>query len=80
MNQIINMIVRQVMHQLIRRGVSAGFDHMDQRRRGGDTSDQTDPQAQQDMTPEERRQMRQARQQARRQRQQMKAVRKVTRF
>lgn len=26
MNQIINLIIRQVMNQLVRRGVSAGFD------------------------------------------------------
>ena len=26
MNQIINMIIRQVMNQLVRRGVNAGFD------------------------------------------------------
>lgn len=86
MNQLINMIIRQVMNQLVRRGVNAGFDkagQMGQRRK----AQQLPPDALDDygnpvnvepeLTPQERRQQRQARQQARQQRQQMKAMRRV---
>ena len=87
MNQIINMIIRQVMNQLIRRGINAGFDRagqMGQRRKQqnlpADALDDYGNPVQQQLTPEERRQQRHARQQARQQRQQMKALRKMNRF
>jgi hypothetical protein len=84
MNQIINMIIRQVMHQLVRRGVSAGFDKasaMGQRRKGQQLppdalDDYGNPIAPQ-LTPEERRQERHARQQARQAKQSMKVMRRV---
>ncbi|KHA52607.1 hypothetical protein [Sulfitobacter geojensis] len=89
MNQIINMIIRQVMHQLVRRGVSAGFDkasEIGQRRKGqGRNAQQLPPDALDDygnpiapqLTPEERRQQRHARQQARQAKQAMKVMRRV---
>lgn len=87
MDRIINMIIRQVMNQLIRRGVNAGFDRIGGQRRGqqkmppdaidGHGNPVGEPQ---EMTPEERRQRRAARQEARRARQAMKAARKVTKF
>lgn len=78
MNQIINMIIRQVTNQLIRRGVNAGFDRLSRRGQPEDAG-----QAQRPLTPEEKRarqQERQARQQAKRAKQSLKAMRKVTRF
>ena len=68
MNQIINMIIRQVMNQLINRGVRAGFDkagQVGQRRKQAQLDDAPQPQ----MTKEERQANRQARQQAKRMRQ-----------
>ncbi len=73
MNQLINMIIRQVMNQLVRRGVSAGFDQaskMGKRRKQqpmgeiDDSGNPTQPQ-QQKLTPEQRQQRRALRQQRR---------------
>jgi hypothetical protein len=89
MNQIINMIIRQVMNQLVRRGVSAGFDQagkIGQRRQQqpqGEIDDYGNP-VQPQMTKEERQARRQARQQRRldtgNAKQSMKAVRRITRL
>lgn len=60
MNQIINIIIRQVMGQLINRGVRAGFDKagkMGQRRSQNVVDDEEQPQ----LTHEERQMIRQAR-------------------
>lgn len=84
MNQIINMIIRQVMNQLIRRGVNAGFDKLGTKgakRAQADLppdalDDYGNPVAPQ-MTREERRQQRHARQQARQVKQSMKAMRRI---
>lgn len=84
MNQIINMIIRQVMNQLVRRGINAGFDkagQMGQRR----NSRQMSPDALDDFgnsippkpTQEERRQARHAQQQARQANQAIKLMRRV---
>ncbi|MFK7835144.1 MAG: hypothetical protein AB8B60_02885 [Sulfitobacter sp.] len=89
MNQIINMIIRQVMNQLIRRGVSAGFNkagEMGQRRKMqnlppdalDDHGNPVNPQ--QELTPQERRQQRAARQQARQARMAMKAGQRMNKL
>ena len=86
MNQIINMIIRQVMNQLIRRGVSAGFDQAGKigaRRQQptGDVDDYGNPvQQQKPLTPEERQQRRAMRQQRRRAKETMKATRRLSKF
>jgi hypothetical protein len=87
MNQIINMIIRQVMHQLVRKGVSAGFDQaakVGQRRKQqpmGEIDDYGNPvQPQQQLTPEERQARRAMRQERRRAKQTMQATRRVTKF
>ena len=80
LNHIINIIIRQVMGQLINRGVRAGFDKAgkmaDQRKaaRGEPVPDPSE------MTPQQRRQRRRERQQAREMRQKMNAGRKIGRF
>ena len=54
MNQIINMIVRQVMHQLVRRGVNAGFDQaskMGKRREEPEYDADGNPVVQRQITP-----------------------------
>lgn len=90
MNQIINMIIRQVMNQLVRRGVSAGFDQAgkigkrrQQQQPRGEIDDYGNP-VQPQMTREERQARRQARQQRRlntgNAKQSMKAVRRTTKF
>lgn len=86
MNQIINMIIRQVMNQLIRRGVSAGFDQAGKMgKRGqqpmGEIDDYGNPTEvqQQQLTPEQRQARREMRQQ-RRAKQAMKATRKISKF
>lgn len=88
MNQIINMIIRQVMNQLVRRGVSAGFNQagkMGKRRpqQQGEIDDYGNP-VQPQLTPEERQARRQMRQQRRldtgNAKQSMKAVRRMTKF
>ena len=79
-NQIIHIIIRQVMGQLINRGVRAGFDkagEMADRRKIARDEEVKTPQ---EMTPQERRQMRAERQQLRQARQQMKALRRVSKF
>ncbi|MGB3246413.1 MAG: hypothetical protein WBB25_17905 [Sulfitobacter sp.] len=81
MNQIINMIIRQVMGQLINRGVRAGFDQaakVGERRKKpqGDMADVPQP----EMTPEERRAHRAARQQAKQAKQSMKTIRRMSKF
>ncbi len=86
MNQIINMIIRQVMNQLIRRGMNAGFDRMGSRKQRGqanvppDALDDYGNPVQPQMTQEERRQKRAARQNAKRAQQSMKAARRLNRF
>ena len=73
MNQIINMIIRQVMNQLVRRGVSAGFDKLGnkgkQPRQQNLPPDALDdygnPVQQPQLGQADRRQQRQARQSAR---------------
>ncbi len=80
MNQIINMIIRQFMGQLINRGMRAGFDKagsMADRRKAARGEHVPTPE---EMTPQERRQQRAANQQARQARQQLKATRRATRF
>ena len=84
MNQIINMIIRQVMNQLIRRGVSAGFDQagkMGKRRQQpmGEIDDYGNP-TQPQLTPEERQQRRAMRQQRRQAKQAMKVTRRMSKF
>ncbi|MGJ8625313.1 MAG: hypothetical protein ACSHXB_00020 [Sulfitobacter sp.] len=88
MNQIINMIIRQVMNQLVRRGVSAGFDQagkIGKRRQQpqGAIDDYGNP-VQPQMTREERQARRQARQERQlntgNAKQSMKAVRRATKF
>tara|TARA_R110002072_G_scaffold86261_4_gene194763 strand:- start:681 stop:947 length:267 start_codon:yes stop_codon:yes gene_type:complete len=88
MNQIINMIIRQVMNQLVRRGVSAGLNQagkMGKRRpqQHGEIDDYGNP-VQPQLTPEERQARRQMRQQRRldtgNAKQSMKAVRRMTKF
>lgn len=86
MNQIINMIVRQVMHQLVRRGVNAGFDQASKigKRRGQPEYDEDgNPVEQRQLTPEERaerRARRQARQNTGHAKQSMKAMRRFSKF
>ncbi|MGC1498163.1 MAG: hypothetical protein WA790_20320 [Sulfitobacter sp.] len=90
MNQIINMIIRQVMNQLIRRGVSAGIDQagkMGKRRQQqpqGEVDDFGNPNPVQQLTREERQARRQERQQRRldtgNAKQSMKAVRRMSKF
>lgn len=76
MNQILNMIMRQFMGQLINRGMRAGFD------KAGQMADQRkaargEPvKAPRDMTPEERRQHKLAKMQAKQARQKMRGLRK----
>ncbi|MBD3663436.1 hypothetical protein H9Q16_05850 [Sulfitobacter sp. TSTF-M16] len=80
MNRIINMVIRQVMNQLIRRGMRAGFDKAGQvadRRKAARGEPVKTPQ---DMTPQERKQMRAERQQARRAQQGLKTARRMSRF
>ena len=86
MNQIINMIIRQVMNQLVRRGVNAGFDQASKignRKQWAVPPDALDdfgnPVAPQ-MSREERQQQRQARQSAKRAQQSLKAVRRISKF
>jgi len=80
MDRIINMIIRQVVGQLINRGMRAGFskagDMADRRKaaRGAPVQEPVE------MTQQERRQARIARRQAREARQQMKATRRITKF
>ena len=73
MNQIINMIIRQVMNQLIRRGVSAGFDQAAKmgNRKGADVP--ADPEM-------DRKRALQARETTRRAQKSMKAMRRMARF
>ena len=86
MNQIINMIIRQVMNQLIRRGISAGINQagkMGKRRPQqpmGEIDDYGNPVQQQQLTPEERAQRREMRQQRRQAKQAMKVTRRVSKF
>ncbi len=90
MNQIINMIIRQVMNQLVRRGVSAGIDQAGkigkrrQQQPQGEIDDYGNPVQQPQMTREERQARRQARQQRRldtgNAKQSMKAVRRMSKF
>tara|TARA_R110002124_G_scaffold69215_3_gene186501 strand:+ start:242 stop:502 length:261 start_codon:yes stop_codon:yes gene_type:complete len=86
MNQIINMIVRQVMHQLVRRGVNAGFDQaskMGKRREEPEYDADGNPVVQRQITPEERqerRARRQARQNARQAKQSVKAIGRISKF
>ncbi|KIN61280.1 hypothetical protein Z945_2271 [Sulfitobacter noctilucae] len=85
MNQIINMIIRQVMNQVIRRGISAGFDRMGNGSRKGnnqpaDALDDNGNPVQPQMTQAERQQKRQAQQTAGRGKQSLKAMRKISRF
>ncbi|QFT59734.1 hypothetical protein FIU94_12945 [Sulfitobacter sp. THAF37] len=86
MNQIINMIVRQVMHQLVRRGVSAGFNQaskVGKRRRQPELDQDGNPVQQRQLTPEERaerRARRQARQNNGHAKQSMKAMRRFSKF
>ncbi|MEW9918701.1 hypothetical protein AB2B41_03745 [Marimonas sp. MJW-29] len=87
MNQIINMIIRQVTRQLISRGINAGFDKMGQmnaQRRTldlpPDALDENGNPVEPQISREERRQQKLARQQAKRAKQSMKAMRKITRF
>ena len=86
MNQIINMIIRQVMNQLIRKGVSAGINQagkMGKRRQQpmGEIDDYGNPvQPQDQLTPEERQQRRAMRQERRRHKQAMHATRKISKF
>ena len=85
MNQIINMIIRQVMNQLIRKGVSAGFDQagkIGKRRQQpvGEIDDYGNPVQQQKLTPEERQHRRAMRQQRRQAKQAMKVTRRVSKF
>ncbi|GAA6175142.1 hypothetical protein [Sulfitobacter pacificus] len=84
MNQIINMIIRQVTNQLIRRGVNAGFDkasQLGQGRKGqslpADMVDDYGNPIPPKPTQEERRRARHARQQARQAKQAMKVMRRV---
>ncbi|MGJ5620616.1 hypothetical protein [Sulfitobacter sp. MF3-043] len=88
MNQIINMIIRQVMNQLVRRGVNAGFDQagkIGKRRQQpqGEIDDYGNP-AQPQLTREERQARRQARQQRHlntgNAKQSMKAMRRIMKF
>lgn len=89
MNQIINMIIRQVMNQVVRRGVSAGFDQagkMGKRRKQppqGEIDDYGNP-TQPQLTPEERQARRKMRQQRRldtgNAKQSMKAMRRMNKF
>ncbi len=84
MNQIINMIIRQVMHQLVRRGVNAGFDQaskMGKRRQQpqGEIDDYGNP-TEPKLTPEERRARREARQTAGHAKQSMKTLRRFSKF
>lgn len=88
MNQIINMIIRQVMNQLVRRGVSAGIDQaskIGKRRQQpqGEIDDYGNP-VQPQMTREERQSRRQARQQRQldtgNAKQSMKVMRRATKF
>ncbi|APE43747.1 hypothetical protein BOO69_10230 [Sulfitobacter alexandrii] len=86
MNQIINMIVRQVMHQLVRRGVNAGFDQaskMGKRRRQPELDEDGNPVQQRQLTPEERaarRARRQARLDTGHAKQSMKTLRRFSKF
>ncbi|MGC1502919.1 MAG: hypothetical protein WA782_02145 [Sulfitobacter sp.] len=84
MNQIINMIIRQVMNQLIRRGINAGFDRAGlagQRRKGQpmppDALDDYGKPIAPQLTQEERRQERYAGQQARQLKQAMKVLGRI---
>ena len=88
MNQIINMIIRQVMNQLVRRGVSAAFDQASKigkrkQQPMGEIDDYGNP-TQPQMTQEERQARREMRQQRRldtgNAKQSMKAVRRMTKF
>lgn len=87
MNQIINMIIRQVMHQVVRRGVSAGFDQASKvgkrRKQPADQDEDGNPVQKRQLTPEERaerRARRQARQNTGHAKQSMKAMRRFSKF
>ena len=84
MNQIVNMIIRQVMNQLIHRGVRAGFDQVgkagDRRKKQQHVTDELGNTVSPEMTPEERRANRAARQHAREAKQRMKTMRRVSKF
>jgi hypothetical protein len=86
MNQIINMIIRQVMHQLVRRGVNAGFDQaskVGKRRNQPEVDEDGNPVQQRQLTPEERaerRARRQARQNTGHAKQSIKAMRRFSKF
>ena len=89
MNQIINIIIRQVMNQLIRRGVSAGFNQagkLGKRRQQQpeDGNDASGTPTQPQLTPEERQARRKMRQQRRlgtgNAKQSMKAMRRMNKF
>lgn len=63
MNQIINMIIRQVMNQLIRKGISAGINQAGKMGKGrqqpmGEIDDYGNPAQQPQLTPEQRQQRR----------------------
>jgi hypothetical protein len=80
MNQIINMIIRQVTRQLINRGVRAGFDQagkMADRRKASRGEHVIDPE---NMTPAEREQMIAAKKQSKQASQRMKTMRRISRF
>jgi len=79
MNQIINMIIRQVMHRLVRKGVDAGFNKAAQiSRKRQPAIDDTE--APSEMTREQRQARRQARQTEKNAKQSMKAVRRLNKF
>ncbi|MCX7559561.1 hypothetical protein OS190_08250 [Sulfitobacter sp. F26204] len=84
MNQIINMIIRQVMNQLVRRGINAGIDkagQMGQRRKAQqlppDALDDYGNPLRPEVTRQDRNHQQRSRQQARQQRQQMKLIRRL---
>lgn len=81
MNQIINMIIRQVMNQLVRRGISAGINQaskIGKNRSGRDMADAGTDQPQ--MSKQDRQAGRASQQNAKRASQSMKAVRRVTKL
>lgn len=86
MNQIINMVIRQVMNQLVRRGVSAGFDQASKIGKGRQQPEYDvdgNPVQQRQLTPEERqerRAQRQARQTARQAKQSVKTLGRFSKF
>ncbi|SFS57158.1 hypothetical protein SAMN04488040_1038 [Sulfitobacter marinus] len=76
MNQIVNMIMRRVMGQLINRGVNLGFDQASKIGKGKKSTGE-----QSDVSPEEdARRNRAARAQGKQSRQMLKAMRRLGRF